>query len=129
MEEITYLHWEDYYQKTWKPKYDYMLDIKTKTSLSTKELHKILVDFYNATRILLITYLRNNGHFYNKNSMIIKVAFRIGFLEDGEGMIIITDMLAHPDRYDREKIISYCLYEKFLVFESINEKMAELLER
>ncbi len=129
MEEVEYLHWEDYYQNTWINDYKKIQAVRNDASLSPLERHKAIAVFFKSTIFLLLTYLRNHGHFYNKNTMVIRVAFRSGVLREGESLIFMNDMLTVDKKYKREEIIKYVLYDHFSIFEEIDQKMKEFLEQ
>lgn len=129
MEEIEYLHWEDLYQNTWENDYRSIISIKERQSLPEKELYLHLIDFYKSTLFLILTYLRNCGYYFNQNTMILRTAFRIGLIEDGESFMLINDMLAHPKKYNKSEILHYCLVEGFHVFDKLDKKMKEFLKQ
>ncbi len=129
MEEIEYLHWEDYYKDTWLNAYNQILADKEDRTLNTDDIYNKFVSFYESTVFLILTYLRNNGYYYNNNLAILKAAFRADFIEDGDSFVAINDMVVNIENYNKEEVLKYSLYDNFHVFESIDKKFRGFLEQ
>ena len=60
--------------------------------------------------------------------MIIKIAFRADFIEDGDAWILIDDMVTNSQNYEIQEICKYCFEESFNIYENMQNKIMELLE-
>ena len=59
--------------------------------------------------------------------MIIKIAFRCDFIDDGDAWILMNDMILNYKKYSVDKAFNYCIKEKFGIFEVMKTKFEELL--
>ena len=128
MEEVKYLHWQDYYKNTWSNDYNNMQLVINDESKTKLDIVKSFNKFWSSTIFLLQTYLRNYGQFYNGNTMIIKIAFRCDFINDGDAWILINDMVLNYKKYTIDETFNYCIKEKFEIFEVMRTKFEELLK-
>lgn len=128
MEEIEYVHWEDVYKDKWLERYEDLVEFRKSGAELSQEIYDRFNNFFKWSVYLIQIYMRNYGYYYN-GDMVIKVAFRIGFIKDGDTFIVINDMMENPEKYNKKEALEYCLGESFHVFDNINEKMKKLLEQ
>lgn len=129
MEEIEYVHWEDVYKDKWLSRYNKMLGYKMTGVELTQETCNNFINFFKWSIYLIQIYMRNYGYYYSGNSMIIKIAFRIGFIKYGDNFAMINDMIEHPQKYKKYEAVEFGLGEGFNCFDDLNEKMSKLLEQ
>lgn len=126
MEEIEYIHWEDVYRDKWLHRYRELVSFKKSSTELSQDVYDLFSNFFKWSVYLIQIYMRNYGYYYG-GDMIIKVAFRIGIIKDGDTFIVINDMMENSEKYNKREALEYCLGEGFHVFDDINAKMKELL--
>ena len=104
-----YIHFEDYYKNSFLPELSNVKDL-CKSDLTQGDAQESLCEhfiiIFETAFLLLKYYLQNNGLFQFRESDVIREAFTIGFLQDGEEWMKVKE-LAEMMQDDNSNIIHW----------------------
>ena len=130
--KTEYIHWEDYYTGEYKKVYDamqlaYSQMIKANGG-DARMLIEVTCNIYYASCCLLKFYLINNGFFSTTNREVLKHAFYINFITDGDEWIEMGDLIYSREPVDIRYVVNFII-ENFSIFEKLNNKFKEMLAK
>lgn len=122
---VEYTHWEEYYKNSYSLIFEQSQAIYSKiieqNGGDTKTLIDATKDIFQASCYLLNLYLCNNGFFQTESRNIIKHAFFVNFLTDGDEWIEMGDLLYSDMLVYFEDVIEFII-KKFFIFEKLKNK-------
>ena len=114
----NYIHWQDYYRQNFLKAF-----YTAKNSIENMNIDaKTIYDLVDKTVTTLRYFLQNNGIFYFSDIDVIRQAFYIEFLEDGDALMEIYSLLKNIDNGSMTEDIRERFKTNFFAFENLKQK-------
>ncbi len=116
------MKWLDFYKNEYKRTLDSFNHLR-KSGCDVNVLCKDYTNLVNVSCELIKLFINYQGLFQFENREIIKEAFYVGLIKDGEKWInalTLAEVYSSGEEKFNNLILSYCKDENFVIFESLN---------
>ena len=120
--KVINMKWLDFYKNEYIKTLDSFNQLR-KSDCDVKVLCNGYTNMVNISCELMKLFINYQGLFQFENREIIKEAFYVGLINDGEKWInalTLADVCSSGEEKFNNLIISYCKDENFVIFESLN---------
>lgn len=117
-----YVRYQDYYRDNFIPEFKRAYTL-LENECSAKDMREGFLLLFGASFLLLKYYLHNNGLFQFRETDVLREAFCIEILDNGEEWMRLAKLYNNCS----EKEIENILKDYFFVFENLKNKFEELV--
>lgn len=125
-------YWLNYYKTTFLPKLEKIQSLRQKSFVNA-EICSEYVDFVIISCTLLQYYLAYNGLFQFNNREIIREAFYVELIDDGQYWINSLSLAVIIKKYGYQRVKSlmsdYLKDDHFYIFENLNKNFEKYMEK
>ena len=125
-----YIDFKSYYINNFKIRYESAVKIKN-SDCNMQQKYEELIILFETSFLLLKYYLQNNGLFQFTEQEVLREAFYIDFLDDGEEWMevctIIKDIHSKGFSESNYEHIQYIYDNLFFIFSNLNNKFLRLV--
>lgn len=124
-----YIHFQNYYKDTFLPLFEEVTSECQTSGFQEKELCEKFVVLFETSFMLLKYYLQNHGLFQFLEADVLREAFTIELLDDGEEWMQVLEKVnnlqfSNPDEAKTKDFLEY-LRTHFYMFENLNQTFSD----
>ncbi len=123
--------WLDYYNNSFLRNWELFTNLQKKSNDKISLCNGYIELFFSACELIKL-FLHYNGIFHFRNIEIIKEAYSIELIEQGEkwmnALFYVNEYKAGNSEQFASHILSYCKDENFIIFNDLKNKFEKLKE-